>query len=120
MSHQYPRNTVVSEESESDVGLVWEKCLRVVRESIPYASYETWFEPIRPVKLVGKVITIQVPSQFFFEWLEDNYVNILRKALDYAIGKDGMLEYSIIVDTGNERSEEHTSELQSRENLVCR
>lgn len=103
MSHQYPRNTVVSEESESDVGLVWEKCLRVVRESIPYASYETWFEPIRPVKLVGKVITIQVPSQFFFEWLEDNYVNILRKALDYAIGKDGMLEYSIIVDTGNER-----------------
>lgn len=87
----------------NEVYLVWEKCLRVIKESIPYSSFETWFEPIRPVKLVGKVITIQVPSQFFFEWLEDNYVNLLRKALDYAIGKDGMLEYSIIVDTGNER-----------------
>ncbi len=62
-----------------------------------------WFEPIRPLKIYGKVLTIQVPSQFFYEWLEDNYVNLLRKALDYAIGRDGMLEYSIIVDTGNEK-----------------
>jgi chromosomal replication initiator protein len=62
-----------------------------------------WFEPIRPLKIFGKVLTIQVPSQFFYEWLEDNYVNLLRKALDHAIGRDGMLEYSIIVDTGNEK-----------------
>ena len=103
MSQHYPRNPVTAEIGSSEVDLVWEKCLRVVKESIPYASYETWFEPIKPVKLVGKVITIQVPSQFFFEWLEDNYVNLLRKALDYAIGKDGMLEYSIIVDPGTER-----------------
>ncbi len=48
------------------------------------------------------MLTIQVPSQFFYEWLEDNYVNLLRKALDYAIGRDGLLEYSIIVDKGNE------------------
>jgi chromosomal replication initiator protein len=62
-----------------------------------------WFEPIRPLKIYNKVLTIQVPSQFFYEWLEDNYVNLLRKALDFAIGRDGMLEYSIIVDTGNEK-----------------
>ena len=49
------------------------------------------------------MLTIQVPSQFFYEWLEDNYVNLLRKALDYAIGRDGLLEYSIIVDKGNEK-----------------
>lgn len=48
------------------------------------------------------MLTIQVPSQFFYEWLEDNYVNLLRKALDYAIGRDGLLEYSIIVDKGND------------------
>ncbi len=49
------------------------------------------------------MLTIQVPSQFFYEWLEDNYVNLLRKALDYAIGRDGLLEYSIIVDKGNDK-----------------
>ncbi|MCL4161418.1 UNVERIFIED_CONTAM: hypothetical protein GTU68_025744, partial [Idotea baltica] len=53
-----------------------------------------------PYKLNGKKLIIQVPSQFFYEWLEDNYVELLRKALDYAIGPDGQLEYSIVVDRG--------------------
>lgn len=86
-----------------EVDMVWEKCLRIIRESIPDQSFQTWFEPIRPFKLNGKVLTIQVPSQFFYEWLEDNYVHLLRQALDFSLGREGMLEYSIIVDTGTER-----------------
>ncbi|WP_373512287.1 chromosomal replication initiator protein DnaA [Persicitalea sp.] len=86
-----------------EVDIVWEKCLRIIRESIPTQSFQTWFEPIRPSKLNGKVLTIQVPSQFFYEWLEDNYVHLLREALDFSLGREGMLEYSIIVDTGTER-----------------
>jgi chromosomal replication initiator protein len=77
--------------------------MKIIQQHIPDESFRTWFEPIRPLRLYGKVLTIQVPSQFFYEWLEDNYVNLLRKALDYAIGRDGMLEYSIIVDKGNEK-----------------
>ncbi len=86
-----------------ELDLVWDKCLRLIRDNIPEQSYKTWFEPIQPISYKEKVLTIQVPSQFFYEWLEDNYVHLLRKALDYAIGKDGLLEYSIIVDTGNEQ-----------------
>ncbi len=86
-----------------EVDHVWDKCLRIIKENIPDQSYRTWFEPIRPFKLNGKVLTIQVPSQFFYEWLEDNYVHLLREALDYSLGRDGMLEYSIIVDPGTER-----------------
>lgn len=74
----------------------------MIRENIPDQSFTTWFEPIMPLRLTGKVLTIQVPSQFFYEWLEEYYVHILRKALDLAIGRDGQLEYSIIVDQGNE------------------
>lgn len=77
-----------------------------------------WFEPIRPLKIYGKVLTIQVPSQFFYEWLEDNYVNLLRKALDYAIGRDGMLEYSIIVDTGNEKHQPLTMNVSTPKTAV--
>ncbi len=88
--------------SYREVDQIWDACLRVVQQHIPEESFKTWFEPIRPLKLYGKVLTIQVPSQFFYEWLEDNYVNLLRKALDYAIGRDGLLEYSIIVDKGND------------------
>ncbi len=60
------------------------------------------------------MLTIQVPSQFFYEWLEDNYVNLLRKALDYAIGRDGLLEYSIIVDTGNDKHQPLTMNVSTQ------
>jgi chromosomal replication initiator protein len=67
---------------------------------VPEQSFRTWFEPIVPFRLANHTLTIQVPSQFFYEWLEDNYVHVLRRALDHALGREGQLEYSIIVDTG--------------------
>lgn len=88
---------------ESDAVIVWDDCLKVVRQHLSEQSYKTWFEPIIPYKLSGKKLVIQVPSQFFYEWLEDNYVQLLRKALDFALGKEGQLEYSIIVDSGNKQ-----------------
>ncbi len=91
---------------QSEVDIVWQNCLKMIRESISEQSYKTWFEPIIPAKLEGKKLTIQVPSQFFYEWLEENYVHLLRKSLDYAIGRDGMLEYSIIIDSGNRQKNE--------------
>lgn len=91
---------------QRDVDIVWQNCLKIIRDSISEQSYKTWFEPIIPGKLEGKKLNIQVPSQFFYEWLEENYVNLLRKALDYAIGREGMLEYSIIVDSGNQKKNE--------------
>jgi chromosomal replication initiator protein len=86
-----------------EVEEVWDKCLQVIKANISEQSFKTWFEPIVPFRLDGKTLTIQVPSQFFYEWLEENYIHVLRRALDYAIGRDGQLEYSIIVDTGTDR-----------------
>jgi chromosomal replication initiator protein len=89
---------------QREVMTVWNRCLSVIREIVPEQSFNTWFEPIVPLRLSGNVLTIQVPSEFFYEWLEENFVHALRKALDTAIGRDGQLEYSIIVDKGNEQN----------------
>jgi chromosomal replication initiator protein len=89
---------------KNDVAQVWKDCLMVIRENVTEQSFKTWFEPIIPYKLINKRLIIQVPSQFFYEWLENNYVKILRKALDYAIGKDGQLEYTIIIDSGGSKT----------------
>jgi chromosomal replication initiator protein len=45
-----------------------------------------------------------VPSQFFYEWLEEHYVHVLRTAIDAELGVEGRLEYSIVVDKGNEKN----------------
>ena len=77
---------------------IWEKCLKVIRDNIPYQSYKTWFDPIVPIKLDGNVLTIQVPSQFFYEWLEEHYISLLKKTIKKELGPSGRLEYSVIMD----------------------
>jgi len=77
---------------------IWEKCLKVIRDNIPYQSYKTWFDPIIPIKLDGNVLTIQVPSQFFYEWLEEHYISLLKKTIKKELGTAGRLEYSVIMD----------------------
>lgn len=81
----------------------WGKCLQFIRERIPAQSFSTWFEPIVPVRMAGSVLTIQVPSQFFYEWLEENYVHLLKQAIKSEIGESGRLEYSVVVDRGDDQ-----------------
>jgi chromosomal replication initiator protein len=83
---------------------VWNDCLDVIKESVGDENFNTWFKPIVPLRVDGDVLTIQVPSQFFYEWLEDNYVPILKKALQKVLGPNGRLEYSVIVDSGNNQN----------------
>ena len=73
---------------QREVQTIWKNCLDVIRDIVPEPSFTMWFEPIIPVKMTGSVITIQVPSEFFYEWLEDNFIHALRKAMDHAIGRE--------------------------------
>ncbi len=80
---------------------VWKNCLKIIRDNVSLQSYKTWFEPIRPVKLEDKVLTIQVPSQFFYEWLEEHYVSLLRKTIKRELGSEARLEYRIVVENSS-------------------
>lgn len=77
----------------------WKKCMEVFKDNTTEQSYKTWFKPIIPVSLEGSVLTIQVPSQFFFEWLEEHYIDLLRKTIKKVLGENGKLEYRIIMDS---------------------
>lgn len=77
---------------------VWTNCLSLIRDNINEQIFKTWFEPIRALRLEKNILTIQVPSQFFYEWLEEHYVWLLRKVIRHELGTDGRLEYSVIVD----------------------
>lgn len=87
---------------------VWDNCLAIIRDNIPYQSFKTWFEPIVPIKLENNVLTILVPSQFFYEWLEEHYINLLKKTLRKELGSDGRLEYSIVIDSSFTQKKPYT------------
>jgi chromosomal replication initiator protein len=76
----------------------WERCLEVIKDNVGPQSFKTWFEPIRALKLQDNVLTIQVPSQFFYEWLEEHYIGLLKKIIRKELGAEGRLEYSIIME----------------------
>ena len=78
--------------------LVWDSCLQIIKDNIPAQSFKTWFEPIKALRLEGNVLTIQVPSLFFYEWLEEHYVGLLRKTVKKQLGEEGRLEYNIVVE----------------------
>ena len=87
---------------------VWGNCLKTIKDVVGDQAFNTWFEPITPLKLEDNVLTIQVPSQFFYEWLEEHYVHILRDVIYQELGNEGKLEYSIVIDRGNSESKPYT------------
>jgi chromosomal replication initiator protein len=102
-------NTLMILTSES----VWENCLRFVRDNIPDQSFKTWFEPIRPLKLQDRVLTIQVPSKFFYEWLEEHYIKLLRTSLTRELGEDAKLVYSIVMENTYGNAEPYSVNIPS-------
>ncbi|MTI21832.1 chromosomal replication initiator protein DnaA [Fulvivirga sp. RKSG066] len=99
-----------------DCETVWNDCLRVIKEDVADQSFNTWFKPISPLRCNNDVLTIQVPSQFFYEWLEEHYVHILKKAITSVMGPQAKLEYSVIVDKGNSGSSPLSVNLPNRSN----
>jgi len=87
---------------------VWEKCLDIIKDNVNQQSFKTWFDPIKPVKLAGSILTIQVPSQFFYEWLEEHYIDLLKKTINKELGPDGRLEYSIIMENNYRNANPYT------------
>jgi chromosomal replication initiator protein len=79
-----------------DCVTVWDSCLHVIRRNVNGQSFKTWFEPIRPIRLENNALTIQVPNKFFYEWLEEHYVSLLKMSIRKELGDKGRLEYQIL------------------------
>src|SRR5205809_505187 len=95
---------------------VWKKCLQIIRDNVTPQNFKTWFEPIKAVKLDGKILTIEVPSQFFYEWLEEHYIALLRKTIRNQLGNEGRLEYSIVMENAVADAKPYTVKIPARNN----
>ncbi|GAA4274632.1 chromosomal replication initiator protein DnaA [Aquimarina gracilis] len=84
---------------------VWDNCLSFIEDNITPQAFKTWFEPIKAVKLTDGALSIQVPSKFFYEWLEEHYVNLLKVSLTRELGENAKLVYVIKMENtyGNKK-----------------
>lgn len=79
----------------------WQKCLSIIQDNVNERAFHTWFDPIKAVALENNTLTLQVPSQFFYEWLEEHYVDLLGKTIKRVLGNNGGLEYRVVMVDGN-------------------
>ncbi len=89
----------------------WEQCLDIIKDNISYQKYKSWFEPISPVNLENETLTIQVPSQFWYEWLEEHYYKMLRSTLAKVLGQNGKLEYSVVLEKSEDNNHSRSVQL---------
>ena len=92
---------------------VWNNCLKFIKDNIQPQAYKTWFEPIAAVKLTDNALSIQVPSKFFYEWLEEHYVKILKVALTKELGENAKLVYIIKMENTYGNKEPFTERIPS-------
>ena len=100
-------NTIKSAES------VWNNCLDFIKDNIQEQAFKTWFMPIKAIELTENALYIQVPSKFFYEWLEEHYVKILKVALTKQLGAEAKLLYKIQMENTNGTKQPYTEQLPS-------
>jgi chromosomal replication initiator protein len=96
----------------NDCTAVWNNCLQTIRRNVNNQSFKTWFEPIRPVRLDDGALTIQVPNKFFYEWLEEHYVQLLKMTIRKELGDSGRLEYQILMSKAGQQQPAHENQLR--------
>ena len=81
----------------------WNDCLQIIKDNIGIETYKTLFEPIKAISFVDNILTLEVPNRFYYEFIEENYVDLLRKVIKKELGKDTKLNYKILVGKKNKK-----------------
>ena len=72
---------------------VWNNCLQIISNNIDPQQFSTWFKPILPVSLEGSKLVVEVPTDFFREYIEGAYRDLIKMALRRAVGAQASSNY---------------------------
>ena len=67
---------------------IWGEALSYLKAQLPGHALSAWFEPVEPIGLSDNKILLEVPNQFFAEWIESHYEKELESSLNSIGGVD--------------------------------
>ncbi len=87
---------------------LWSECLALIRDNVTEQQFDTWFRPIafESFDEADRTVMLRLPSSFVYEYLEENYVDLLSKVLTRSFGKGVRLNYRVMVDKANRKDVE--------------
>ncbi|MBU2507517.1 MAG: chromosomal replication initiator protein DnaA [Bacteroidetes bacterium] len=80
---------------------MWKQCLEIIKANVPPITYNTWFIPIKPIDYSNDVLKIQVPNNYFIEWIDEHYNTLINKVISQVLGENGKLVYVIVEEKDN-------------------
>lgn len=83
--------------------VLWKDLLNKIEGKLPDHAINTWFNPIVPVGLTEKEILLEVPNQFFYEWIESHYKKEIHDIMPVTNGE--RLGYRFTVSAGQNKKE---------------
>ena len=96
--------------TKNEPAIVWKACLLKIKESVSMMTYNTWFLPIKPVELNDSTLKVQIPSQFFWEWIDEHFNVLITKSITEILGKEAKLTYVIAEDMALTENQDNSQE----------
>src|SRR5712692_4604748 len=75
---------------------IWSECLNLIRGRVNNQNFKAWFEPIKPVRMIDGKFVIQIPSQFFCDWLDEHHYSLLTEVLTKVTGVGVVVDYEVV------------------------
>jgi len=86
----------------NQTSVIWKECLKAIKESVTLMTFNTWFLPIKPLGLDNSTLKVQLPSQFFWEWIDEHYNTLINKTIHDILGPNAKLAYVIAEESEKE------------------
>lgn len=79
--------------------ILWQRCMEMFRSNVSEQQFQTWFSPMRlkSYDAAKKELAVFIPSQFFFEYLEEHFRRLIHITINRFFGADVTLSYEVEV-----------------------
>lgn len=114
------KTNIKNRQVKSDINSsqIWKECLKLIKQNVTNITYNTWFLPIKPYELDGNTLKIQVPNNFFIEWIDEHYNTLINKTIYQVLGPEGNLVYIISEDNEEDLTLFDTPVLEKKKEIV--
>ncbi len=77
----------------------WDSCLQIISNNVSTETFNAWFRPLafESFDETTRMLVLQVPSSYYREYLEENYIQLLGNVLIRVFGKGVRLGYREVV-----------------------
>lgn len=82
---------------ENTYRLKWEQCLKIIRNNVAEEAYNAFFATMvfEQYSEAGRTLLIQLPSQFYYEYIEEHYAKLMNLVLRRVFQTDVVLKYRV-------------------------